>query len=156
MMASHHFGALIDVESSGITDPPAVLNKDPHGLPDLPTAFELDELNRASRNTGASVPPTPSGAQTPRTLDELEQSTPPSPDYGDADAVDIVQSWNNPPINRYRLLSACLMNFGNGMVSFSIQVTAQSFFMASREPRLPSLSFIEFNWDVGFALKIVC
>jgi len=114
-MTSYSFGALIDIdESLRITDPPAVLRKDPHGLPDLPTAYELDEMNRASRSVGTSIPPTPSGTQTPRTPNELEQSRPPSPNYDDADAVDIVQSWKNPPINRYRLLSACLMNFGNG------------------------------------------
>lgn len=115
-MASSSFGALINFdETSRITDPPPVLSKDPHGLPDLPTAYELDELNKASRSNGPSVPPTPSGTQTPRTPNELEQSRPPSPDYGENDAVDVVQSWNNPPINRYRLLSACLMNFGNGL-----------------------------------------
>ena len=115
-MASTSIGALIDIDSSShITDPPAVLRKDPHGLPDLPTAYELDELNRANHNDGPSIPPTPSGAQTPRTPSALQHSRPPSPDYGDIDAVDVVQSWNNPPINRYRLLSACLMNFLGGL-----------------------------------------
>lgn len=114
-MTSQPFGALFDIdESSHLTNPPAILRKDPHGLPDLPTAYELDGLNRATRSDGVSVPSILSGTQTPRTPNELEQSRPPSPDYDDADAVHILQSWNNPPINRYRLLSACLMNFGNG------------------------------------------
>lgn len=118
-MTSQSFGALIAIDgSSHITDPPAVLPKDPHGLPDLPTAYELDELNRAGHGVGTSIPATPSGIQTPRTPNELEQIRPPSPDYDDADAVDVVQSWNNPSINRYRLLSACLMNFGNGTLCF--------------------------------------
>lgn len=115
-MAASQFGALIKFdESSHITDPPAVLRKDPHGLPDLPTAYELEELNKASHSFGPSIPTTPSGAQTPRTPIDLEQSRPPSPDFSDTDAVEILQSWNNPPINRYRLLSTCLMNFGNGL-----------------------------------------
>ena len=115
-MAASQFGALINFDdNSHITDPPAVLRKDPHGLPDLPTAYELDELSRASRSIGPSIPPTPSGAQTPRTPNELEQSRPPSPDYGDTDAVDILQSWTNPPINRWRVLSCCLMNFAGGL-----------------------------------------
>ncbi len=121
-MTSQPFGALIDIdESSHITDPPAVLRKDPHGLPDLPTAYELDELNKAGRSVGTPIPPKPSGTQTPRTPNELEQSRPPSPDHDDADAVDVVQSWNNPSINRYRLLSACLMNFGNGTLYFRFE-----------------------------------
>ncbi|MCJ1455150.1 hypothetical protein MMC28_005504 [Mycoblastus sanguinarius] len=112
-MASHSFGAFINIdEDSNITDPPPVLKKDPHTLPDLPTAYELDELIRPIRNNGPSIPPTPSGAQTPRTPDELE-SRPPSPDYGDA--VEVVQTWTNPPVNKWRVLSACLMNFGNGL-----------------------------------------
>lgn len=110
-MASNQYGALIDVLSPSIADPPAVLRKDPHGLPDLPTAYELEELNRSS------VPPPPSGVHTPRTPNELEQSRPQSPDNGNADAVDIVQSWNNPPVNKYRLLSACLMSFNGGTLS---------------------------------------
>ena len=115
-MASTPFGALIEIDTtSHITDPPAVLRKEPHGLPDLPTAYELDELNRSTRSNGLSNPTTPSGTQTPRTPAELEQSRPPTPEYGDADAINIVQSWNNPPINRYRIFSACLMNFLGGL-----------------------------------------
>ena len=114
-MAASHLGAFINFdESPPITDPPAVLKKDPYGLPDLPTAFELDELRKASRSVGPSLPSTP-GTQTPRTPNELEQSRPPSPGNGDADAVEVVQSWNNPSINRYRVLSACLMNFAGGL-----------------------------------------
>jgi len=112
-MASQSYGALIDFEQkSTITDPPAVLKKDPHALPDLPTAFELDQLNQAGRSNGPSVPPTPSGNQTPLTPNELE-SRPPSPDYGDR--VEVMQSLNHPPINKWRVLSACLTNFGNGL-----------------------------------------
>ncbi|KAL6719234.1 hypothetical protein ACLMJK_003471 [Lecanora helva] len=115
-MAASQFGALVEFDkSSPITDPPAVLQKDPHGLPPSLTAFELDELHRDHDSIGPSIPTTPSGTQTPRTPNDLEQSRPASPDYGDADAVDVVQSWSNPPINRYRLLSCCLMNFAGGL-----------------------------------------
>ena len=113
MMASHPFGALIDIdESAQIRDPPPVLQKEPHGLPDLPTAYELDELRKATHSNGPCIPTTP-GTQTPRTPNDLEMSTAPSPEY--TDAVDVMQTWTNPPINKWRVLSACMMNFGNGL-----------------------------------------
>ena len=109
-MASQAF-ALIDLDRSvPIADLPPVLPKEPHGLPDLPTAYELNELHRA---TPSNVQPTPSGTQTPRTPNELEDSGPPSP--LSLDGVEIKQTWTSPPINKYRVLSACLMCFGNGM-----------------------------------------
>ena len=113
MMASHPFGALIDIdESAQIRDPPPVLQKEPHGLPDLPTAYELDELRRATHSSGPCIPTTP-GTQTPRTPNDLEMSRAPSPEY--TDAVDVMQTWTNPPVNKRRVLSACMMNFGNGL-----------------------------------------
>lgn len=98
---------------SRIPSPPLILQKQSHALPDLPTAFELDELSKASRGNAPSLPSTPAGSQTPRSLHELEMSRPPSPEYHDA--AEVVQTWTNPPINKWRLLSACLMNLGNGM-----------------------------------------
>ena len=112
MVSQGGFGTLIDIDSR-ITDPPAALKKDSHALPDLPTAYELDELNRTPRDNGPPLPLTPSGGQTPRSLHELEMSRPPTPEYHDA--AEVVQTWTNPPINKWRLLSACLMNFGNGL-----------------------------------------
>ena len=40
-------------------------------------------------------------------------SRPPSPKNDDA--ADVVQTLSNPPMNKYRLLSACFMCFGNGI-----------------------------------------
>jgi len=109
-MASHSYGHFISIENSfPITDPPPVLKKHAHALPDLPTAFELDELSRSTDRHGPSLPPTPSGAQTPT---DLEMSRPPSPIH---ESVEVMQTLTNPPINKYRLFSACLMNFGNGL-----------------------------------------
>lgn len=90
-----------------------VLQKQSHALPDLPIAFELDQLSRASRGNAPYLPATPTGAQAPRSFHELEMSRPPSPEYHDA--TEVMQTWTNPPINKWRLLSACLMNFGNGL-----------------------------------------
>lgn len=111
-MAPHAgFGAFVNIDSD-VSSPPMVLQKGSHALPDLPTAFELDELSRADRGNGPSLPGTPRGVQTPRSY-EFEISRPPSPEYHDA--AEVMQTWTNPPANKWRLLSACLMNFGNGL-----------------------------------------
>ncbi|KAL9129459.1 MAG: hypothetical protein Q9217_002093 [Psora testacea] len=108
------YGALIDFDhSTPITGPPPVLQKDPHAIPDLPTAFELGELHRSTPYNGPSIPPTPSCVQEPITPNGLEESRPPTPEHGDA--VEALQTLSQPPINRYRVLSACLMNLGNGL-----------------------------------------
>ena len=113
-MASQSYAAFVDFDrSTPITGPPAALQKDPHALPDLPTAFELGEIHNNTRVSGASIPPTPAGAQTPITPIDLEDSLPPTPDQGEA--VEALQTISNPPINKYRVLSACLMNLGNGL-----------------------------------------
>lgn len=107
------FGAFVNIDDKSISSPPMVLQKQSHALPDLPTAFELDELSRVTRDNASSVPTTPVGTQTPRSLHDLEMSRPLSPEYHDA--AEVIQTWTNPPINKWRLLSACLMNFGNGL-----------------------------------------
>ena len=115
---AHPYGALISVESdSPIAGPPAALNKDPHGLPDLPTAFELDELRTGSQKPlkYTSLPQTLSRPQTPTspaTPHDVESSRPPTPDI---EAIDAVQTLTSPPINKWRVLSACAMCFGNGL-----------------------------------------
>lgn len=58
---------------------------------------------------------TPSGSQTPVNLMDLEMTMPGTPQNEEHDAVEAIQSFSNPPMNRYRMLCACLMNFGNGL-----------------------------------------
>jgi hypothetical protein len=109
-----------------ITSPPAILQKTPN-LP--PSAFELDNYTWGSRYNGPSnsrggtqtprTSQTPyTGARTPITLmspNELEMSRPPSPKQDEA--TSLVQSWSNPPMNKWRVLSCCLIYFGNGLNS---------------------------------------
>jgi hypothetical protein len=47
-------------------------------------------------------------------VEDLEMSRPVSPDPA-ADAVDTVMSMWDPFMNRFRLLSLCLCNLGNGL-----------------------------------------
>jgi fucose permease len=114
---SAQFGASIDIESAPVIveGPPAVYHKD--NIP-APSPIELDEFVWGPGYTRLNVPiegtQTPkSGTQTPLFNNEFTISRPPTPrQYG---AADIALSWSNPPKNRWRVLSCCLVLFGNGM-----------------------------------------
>jgi fucose permease len=123
-MASSPWGALIDIESAP-TGPPPARTKSTDPTIHTPSAFELDDLTWGSRYNGpptpgehddhyaSTAPQTPyTGSQTPRTADFL-QSRPSSPQP--TAVVSIVQNWCDPPINRWRLLSGCVIFFGMGM-----------------------------------------
>jgi hypothetical protein len=128
-MASHAFGAIIDVESSTASNHPEAYTspKPPqkaferihHSVP-LPqqNAIELDHIHWGSKNQsswGEFGHDTPSGTQNPGAAD-LEMTRPASPEEDEQAGVDVVQSFSNPPMNRFRMLSVCSMLFGNGMV----------------------------------------
>ena len=112
------YGSLISIESeSPIAGPPAALPKDAHSLPDLPTAYELDELRKSNKGghksrNGPSTPVTPSNGQVPIDPGDMEMSRPVSPEHN---PVAVLQTLTNPPINKWRVLSCALSNFGNGL-----------------------------------------
>lgn len=114
MPSSASFNALVAIESSPhIADPPAAIKKDSSIRHPAPNIHELDELSFGNRYNGPSEPPTPSGVQTPITPNELEMSRPMS--AVNEQSVEVMQTLTNPPMNRWRLLSACMMCFGNGL-----------------------------------------
>jgi hypothetical protein len=120
-MTSHTFGAFIDIE-------PSSDNREEHTIPivpqkavprsyhSVPDPIELDNLEWGKKLNGPSTPGSvpASGYQTPQTTD-LEMSRPPSPTNEELGGVAAMQSFSNPPMNRFRMLSVCLMNFGNGL-----------------------------------------
>ena len=77
--------------------------------PPAPSVIELDEYTWGSRYNG----PSNAGTQTPITPNELEISQPPTPKR--AEAAGLVQSFSNPAMNKWRVLAACLVYFGNGL-----------------------------------------
>jgi hypothetical protein len=115
-MSSHAFGAFIDVESS---------SRSHHSVPQTqgPDAMELENIQWGKKLNGPRVfesplgtgYTTPTGYQTPRTPNDLEISRPPSPIHNEEDGVYAMQSFSSPPMNRFRMLSVCLMNFANGL-----------------------------------------
>ncbi|KAF8854208.1 MFS general substrate transporter [Acephala macrosclerotiorum] len=81
----------------------------------VPEPLELDNLQWGAKLNGpsGSGANTPSGYQSPRVPNDLEMSRPATPT--EQDGFDVLQSFSNPPMNRFRMLSVCLMNFGNGL-----------------------------------------
>lgn len=57
------------------------------------------------------------GTDNRQVTSDLEMSRPSSPFSGlvDPDGVEALQSWWDPYMNRFRLLSACSLNLMNGM-----------------------------------------
>jgi hypothetical protein len=120
-MTSHTFGAFIDIELSSDnreehTIPIVPQKAVPRSYHSVPDPIELDNLEWGKKLNGPSTPGSvpASGYQTPQTTD-LEMSRPPSPTNEELGGVAAMQSFSNPPMNRFRMLSVCLMNFGNGL-----------------------------------------
>jgi hypothetical protein len=119
--------ALIDVESSPSNSatypvpvpPRKAFPKDYHSIP-LPRSqddLELENIqwraSSASHKNPVNAPT--SGTQTPGAVNDLEMSRPTSPILNELDGVDAMQSFSNPPANRFRMLAVCLMIFANGL-----------------------------------------
>jgi hypothetical protein len=119
-MAPSLLHGVFDIHSnSAVTSPPAALQKNNARIREAPSSTELDDLAFGKVYTGPAdavqtpKEPLPSGGRTPRTPNELEMSRPSSP--VNHDPVDAVQTWNSEPMNKWRILSCCLLYFANGM-----------------------------------------
>lgn len=132
-----HFSSFIDVVSTNneLVAAGTAANNEPIAAPQKsvtrtyhsaqqPHAIELDNLqwgsnvNRPSAS-GTTTPgaepgsgwstPGWQGSTSPSALEESRPQTPNNePEY-------IVQSFSNPPKNRFRMAATCLLNFGNGL-----------------------------------------
>lgn len=76
-------------------------------------AIELSSYPSSARQNDSSTP-LELEPVVPQTPNELEMSRPPSPKQDEA--AGLVQTWRNPPINRWRVLSCCLIYFCNGLI----------------------------------------
>lgn len=108
--------------TNSVPTPPPTHQQSKTSARHKPSIVELDELTfgNNTKNGRSSIPK--SGMEDARTPNELEIRRPPSPmgvggvdGDGDEEGVGAMQSWNDPPINRWRVLSCCLCYFGNGM-----------------------------------------
>jgi hypothetical protein len=103
----------VSKESRGApTQPQKALSRTYHSVPE---PIEVDSIQYVTRPDGPvrSTSHAASGTQNPLTPFELESGAV-SPVEGN-NGVDMVQSFSNPPINRYRLLAVSLLNLGNGL-----------------------------------------
>lgn len=120
---------LFDIHSSSkpVTTPPAAHPKWKDQGRQTPSSLKLQDYTFNNRSDGPSdasssarIPTelpiyvdSSKDKDTGRTPDDLEMSRPPSPVGEDATAQ--MQRWNDPPMNKWRVLSCCLIYFGNGM-----------------------------------------
>ncbi|KAF1927957.1 MFS general substrate transporter [Didymella exigua CBS 183.55] len=114
-MVSSSLHGMLDIQSIAPTNPGPTYQKSgkqPHigRLPDV----ELQPIEPGKSSDDAYFDQEPkTGIQIPKTPNTLEASCPPTPTQDEA--VGLVQTWNNPPINKWRILCCCLMYFGNGL-----------------------------------------
>ena len=108
-MAHHSFGALIDIESANktIVGPPLALKKSVRA----PEPIELEDY--ASKMRDDPIDHLASGAQTPNENNEFTVSHPPTPIRHTT--APLVETWSNPPGNKWRILTTCLAYFGLAM-----------------------------------------
>ena len=114
-MATYALATMIEAEGhskeSPLPSPAAVLPREQHGIARTPTAVELDQLALGKPLSGPSR--SHSGNQSPTKSNEYEVGDERTQDP--AEAIHMLQSWNNPPINKWRVLGICLFQIGNGM-----------------------------------------
>ena len=91
--------------SPSLANPPATVRRDKQGIPIPPSEFELNDI-RPSPSA-----PLPSARDVPP--NDVERSTPPTPTT--PSGVDLLQTFTNPPMNKYRMASSTFMNFANGV-----------------------------------------
>jgi hypothetical protein len=92
---------------------PRTYHSVPHSPPDN---IELDNLQWGARLTGPVEQggDTPSGAESPAVPNDLEMIRSTTP-IQENEGFEAMQSITNPPMNRYRMLAVCMMNFCMGL-----------------------------------------
>ncbi|PYH44561.1 putative MFS efflux transporter [Aspergillus saccharolyticus JOP 1030-1] len=113
-MAASAFGALVEFQSSpSIASPAAVVRRDKQGIAHTPSDHELVELQQGSLQpaTGVTAHTAPE-AHTSITPGELESH---SASPGANEAYGPTPTFSNPSKTRWRFMSACLMNFAQGL-----------------------------------------
>ncbi|THV54381.1 hypothetical protein BGAL_0028g00370 [Botrytis galanthina] len=160
-----HFSSIFDVVSTNneLVAAGTAANNEPIAAPQKsvtrtyhsaqqPNGIELDNLqwgSNASRPSasGTTTPGaehgsgwTTPGWQSSTSPSALEESRPQTPNN---EPEYIVQSFSNPPKNRYRMIATCLLNFGNGLSDAAAGPLIPKMIIAYNiQERLVSLIFI--------------
>lgn len=86
-----------------------------HSVPETQkNSIELIDIKSSSKNHDPLPSPTATPAELPLLRSDLEMSRPASP-VEDSEAFGALQSFANPPMNRFRMLSACFITFAMGI-----------------------------------------
>ncbi|KAH8705097.1 putative MFS efflux transporter [Talaromyces proteolyticus] len=138
--------ALFDVESSHPTQPPAAVRKHNTHVASSPIDHELEDLHlntsHLTSNDQALSRVSRSSIQAPSDLESLPP-TPGTPNSernhheSESTAAEMVQSISNPPRNKWRFASACLMFLSNGM---------------SDSAPGALIPYMETNYHIGYAI----
>ncbi|PVI03591.1 MFS general substrate transporter [Periconia macrospinosa] len=115
-MTSAGLHGLFEIQSSSpIASPPVTHQKKSAPVRQTPASIELNDftLDRGQTSTG-----NPSGTQTPKTPKETEQNQ--SPDVAQHEPAQIMHTWNDHPITKWRILCCCLLCFANGIHDASV------------------------------------
>lgn len=114
--------SLVTVESAPATletaplrppSPPArAIPRTYPAVPQQDDSIELQRIRRPATHTGGPTGSTPVDVSE---TEDLEMSRPATPSNEPDGSVEALQGIWDPYMNRFRLLSACLMNFGNGL-----------------------------------------
>lgn len=127
-MAGSSFGVYIDIDPSSLNAasfdfpiapiaPKKAMPHNYHSIPqEPPDNIELDNLQWGAKLTGpaGSGPASASGADTYNAPNDLEMSRPSSPAL-ELEGFEAMQSLSNPSMNRFRMLSVCLMTLCQGL-----------------------------------------
>jgi len=113
-MDAARLGALVSVQFDVVdglppTRPAKAVPRTYPAIPQSGNDTELGQLRASLPRSAQEAAPTPA--------DDLEASRPgtPASHSGTFDAVEVVQSAWDPYMNRFRVLSAGMMNLGNGL-----------------------------------------
>ncbi|PWY95862.1 MFS efflux transporter [Aspergillus sclerotioniger CBS 115572] len=128
-------GALVDVQSQPpITSPAPVLRKDQQGITHAPSNHELDDLQQGRSQPTDDISPHPvPDMQMPVTPGEIEDL----PTSLGEEAMDSIPALYSPPQTKWRLLSACFMNFANGLNDSAPGAL---------------IPYMEADYDIGYAI----
>lgn len=121
-MSSTTFASLVEIKPAmsksedgqpSVAPPQKAHAKTYHSVP-APRQDDIDSLQWGAKLNGPSVEETSS--PTAQRDHDLEMSRPGTPMEveGDGDGFGVVQSFSNPPMNRYRMITVCLLNFAGG------------------------------------------
>ena len=117
-MGTQAFGISIEMESSILPVPCPVLQTSSNATtthssvnsPGIEMKALSQDARKESTNNHGNTTETPAVSKSPN---DLEMSRPSSPQGGSG--VDIVQTFWNPYMNRFRLAAACVISLGLGM-----------------------------------------